>query len=343
MKKFYCFLWMLLGTALALQGSPYSPGGVAVDWAKYDPKTKQYQNTVNLLKNGSFEMEGTDLSGWRGKGSWIGWGHIHSAKKTEAIKKMREVMAKTAYRRVSTQMAYAGKCSAWIKTPDVLRDMMKPLPMISNKIRQVVPLTPEKNEKLYRLTFMAKGFHTPTVPHSGMMVVQMRGQKLDAKKRFQGVGAGVQNTFKLRSEWTQHKVDLMLPANCDGLSVTLILYGVGEVYFDDVQLFPAGATKTKADPVQVRLSPYALLDNTYCVGEKLPGVMNFPFHADDKRFHRKNLQLELTLPKGFRVVDVRDICKVSGGENNVWHIDLMRMGRGAFKACYMLQACSVMI
>ena len=343
MKKFYFCLCALLGSILALQGTPYSPGGVAVDWSKYDPQTKKYQNTVNLLKNGSFEMEGTDLSGWRGKGHWIGWGHIHSSKKNAAIQKMRTVMAKTAYRRVSNQMAYAGKCSAWIKTPDTLRDMIKPLPMISNKIRQDVFLKPEKKEKLYRLVFMAKGFHTPTVPHNGAMVIQMRGQKLNAKKRLQGVGSGVQNSFKLRSEWTQYKVDLMLPANCDGVSVTLILYGVGEAYFDDVQLFPAEATEKKADPVQVRLSPYALLDNTYCVGEKLPGVMNFTFHADDKNFRRKKQQLELTLPPGFRVVDARDICKVSGGENNVWKIDLMRMGRGAFRAWYMLQACSVMI
>ena len=224
MKKFYCCLCALLGSILALQGTPYSPGGVAVDWSKYDPQTQKYQNTVNLLKNGSFEMEGTDLSGWRGKGHWIGWGHVHSAEKSAAIQKMRTVMAKTAYRRVSTQMAYAGKCSAWIKTPDTLRDMIKPLPMISNKIRQDVFLKPEKKEKLYRLVFMAKGFHIPTVPHNGAMVVQMRGQKLNAKKRLQGVGSGVQNSFKLRSEWTQDKVDLMLPANCDGVSVTLILW-----------------------------------------------------------------------------------------------------------------------
>ena len=56
MKTFYCVLCALLGSIIALQGTPYSPGGVAVDWSKYDPQTKKYQNTVNLLKNGSFEM-----------------------------------------------------------------------------------------------------------------------------------------------------------------------------------------------------------------------------------------------------------------------------------------------
>ena len=341
MKKFYVLLAAL--TSGVLWGDPCSPGGVAVDWAQFDPKPKVLTNTVNLLKNGSFEMPGTDMTGWRGKGHWIGWANVHSAAKTPAIKNLQKTFSKCAIRKVTDSTAVKGKFSALIKTPDSLREAMKPLPMISNKIRQVVPVKPEKKERLYRLSFMAKGLHTPTFPHGGALVIQMRGQKLDAKKRFQGFGKGVQNNFKLRSEWTQHTVDLRLPPESDGVSVTLILYGVGEAYFDDVQLFPADAVAGKPDRAQVRLSPYAQLDNTYCLGEKLPGVMNFTFHADDRNFYRKAQKLELILPPGFRVVDARDICKVSGGKNNVWYIDLMRMGRGAFRAWYMLQACSVMV
>ena len=315
MKKL-CLAAAFIGTLFAFAADPFSPGGVAVDWSQYDPKPKVLANTVNLLKNGSFEMPGTDMSGWRGKGHWVGWAHVHSSEKTPQIKALQALLGKSAIRKASDAFAAEGKFSAFIKTPDAIRDAMKPLPMISNKIRQEVPLKPEKKERLYRLVFMAKGLHTATYPHAGALVVQMRGQKLNARKRFQGVGSGVQGSFKLRSDWTQHTVDLQLPANCDGVSVTLILYGVGEAYLDNVQLFPADALAAKPDRVQVRISPYALLDNTYCIGEKLPGVMNFAFHADEsKTFPKKNLKLELALPEGFRVADVRDICKLSGGRN----------------------------
>ena len=74
MKKFYVLLAAL--TSGVLWGDPCSPGGVAVDWAQFDPKPKVLTNTVNLLKNGSFEMPGTDMTGWRGKGHWIGWANV---------------------------------------------------------------------------------------------------------------------------------------------------------------------------------------------------------------------------------------------------------------------------
>ena len=344
MKKISSVLGILLGGIAAFAANPFTPGGVAVDWSQYDPKPQGVQSSVNLLKNGSFEMPGTDISGWRGKGHWVGWTHVHSAEKTPAMKDFQKTFSKSALRKISNAGAASGKVSAWIKTPDALKEAFKPLPMISNKISQSVRIAPETQEQLYRLVFMAKGFHTPTVPHTGSLVVMLQGLKYNEKKRFQNFGKGVQSTFTLRSQWTQHTVDLRLPAGSEGISVTLCLYGVGELFVDDVQLFPADTAKKKKERVQVRVSPYSQLDNTYCLGENLPGVINFTFNANNPKFPRKQQKLELILPSGFRVADVRDICKVSGGKDNVWYIDLMRMPRVAFtRSWYMLQACSVMI
>ena len=198
MKKLHLLLGALLLGTLGLHADPFTPGGVAVDWSKYDPKPEKAASTVNLLKNGSFEMPGTDLSGWRGKGHWVGWAHVHTAQKTPELQNFRTRFSRTAFRKV-VQGGSDGKFSACIKTPDPVKDMIKPLPMLSNKISQTIPLKPEKSERVYTLTFMAKGMITATRPHSGSLVVQMRGQKLNAKKRFQGVGKGVQNSFTLRS------------------------------------------------------------------------------------------------------------------------------------------------
>ena len=344
MKKLSSVLGILLGGMAVFAANPFTPGGVAVDWSQYDPKPQGVQSSVNLLKNGSFEMPGTDISNWRGKGHWVGWSHVHSSAKTPEITAFRQTFTKNAIRKVSTSAASDGKCAAWIKTPDTVKNAVKPLPMISNKISQSVQVAPETQEQLYRLTFMAKGFHTPTVPHSGSLVVMLQGLKFNEKKKFQNFGKGVQGTFTLRSEWTQHTVDLRLPAGCEGINVTVCLYGVGELFLDDVRLFPGASAKKNTERVQVRVSPYSQLDNTYCLGEKLPGVINFTFNANNPKFTRKQQKLELTLPPGFRVADVRDVCKVSGGKDNIWYIDLMRMTRAAFtRSWYMLQACSVMI
>ncbi len=340
MKKFF-FGFLLPALLCSAADHPFTPGGVAVDWAQFDPKVQIETPAVNLVKNGSFEMPGTVLSGWRNKGHWAGWAHLHG-KNTPLLKEFNAKLLKAATRQVSTQQSFKGKYAAYIKTPDHLRELIKPFPMVSNKISQTVAVTPENQPVLYTLVFMAKGFHTPTVTHNGQLVVQMQGKVSDAQKAGKKGSKGVQANFKLRSEWTRYNVNILLPANCDKVSITLNLYGVGEAYFDDVQLFPASAVKK--DHIQVRISPYSQLDNTYCLGEKLPGVINFTFNSEAKKFKRKKLKLELTLPENFKVVDTRDNCTFTKGPGNTWQIDLMGMTKVAFtRAWYMLQACSVMV
>ena len=98
MKKFYFLTGVLLSGAFMLGANPFLPGGIETDWMKYDPKPAEQVSAVNILKNGSFEMEGTELSGWRGKGHWSGWGHVHSGKKTPEMKALKAKFSKTAFR-----------------------------------------------------------------------------------------------------------------------------------------------------------------------------------------------------------------------------------------------------
>ena len=108
MKKFF-FLFLSLTAALILDAHPFTPGGVAVDWSQFNPKPQAVAPAVNLLKNGSFEMPGTDMTGWRGKGHWVGWAHVHAGKNKPQMKEFHAKFAKAATRQVSTAQTYEGK------------------------------------------------------------------------------------------------------------------------------------------------------------------------------------------------------------------------------------------
>ena len=341
MKHWICAL--LLCCAFVSKAHPFGPGGIAVDWTQYDPKEKALPTQVNLMKNGSFEMPGTVLNGWAGKQHWVGWAHVHAGTTDPKIKALREKFSKAVSRSVSDKYASDGKYSAFLCSPESFKNAANPLPMLSNKIKQTVPVEQGKGSGRYRFVFSLRGRHAVTMPHAGALVVQLQGEKRGPKGKFVAAGKVAQSNFLLRPEWVRKQCDIILPPDATAVSVTISLYGLGEAWIDDCRLFPAEAGQSAADRVQVRLSPYELLDNTWCIGEGLPGVMNFAFHAENKKFPRKAQKLELTLPPGFTAVDCRDVCTLSGGQNNVWHLDLMRLGRGAFQDWYMLQSASVMV
>ncbi|MBO5791532.1 MAG: hypothetical protein J6S54_03575 [Lentisphaeria bacterium] len=324
-----------------LAAAPFTPGGVAVDWAKYDPKPqKEIKSSVNFIKNGSFE-EKTDFKGSRGKGFWNAGQRAHGLKKTPETQKFRERFAASAIRKIRHGGADDGKAFLFIKTPDEVKEWYKPFPQISNRLAQAIPFEAEK-EGYYRISFKAKGMHTPTAPNRGLFLVQVSPRGVKRKSRTDKT-YGIQTFFTLRPQWTRHFFDLKLPAGKRVVDVTLSLYGAGEVCLDDVRLFPVKAA-VNTDAVRVRVQPYAFLDNTFCLGEKLPGVINFTFNAPDKKFKRKNMLLELRLPEGFRVVDVRNNCTLNARGNGLWEVGVMQLLPNAVsRPWYAQHGCAVMV
>ena len=154
---------------------------------------------------------------------------------------------------------------------------------------------------------------------------------------------GVQKFFSLRPEWNIHNFDFKLPAGEKEVLLTLSLYGAGEACLDDVRIYPVAPPPASA-PVRVKVMPYSFLDNTFCLGEKLPGVINFTFNAPDKKFKRKNMLLEVRMPAGFRVVDVRNNCPLTQKENGLWEIGLMQLLPNAIsRPWYAQHGCAVMV
>ena len=340
MKKL--FLSVIFLFCALCSGEIFSSGGVAVDWANYAPKAKvEKKSSINYVRNGSFE-EPADFKGPRGKGYWHGGSRTHGLKRTPEVQAFQKRFAESIVRRIRNKGAVDGKNFLLLQTPDEVSKWYKPFPQISNRLSQTVKI-PVKADGNYRLSFKAKGYHLPTAPNRGLFLVQVfpRGIKKSSRTR-KNMAYGTQQYFSLRPQWSSHNFDFKLPANCKEISLTLSLYGVGEVCLDDVRIFPAKPESTA--PIRVKVMPYSFLDNLFCLGEKLPGVVNFTFNAPDKKFKRKNMLLELRLPDGFKVVDVRHNCTLTPRGKGVWEIGLMQLLPNAIsRPWYAQHGCAVMI
>ncbi|MBE6384609.1 MAG: hypothetical protein E7048_02970 [Lentisphaerae bacterium] len=339
MKTFFFFLTAVF-CLVQLQGADvFTSGGIETDWSKYQTRDEaEVKSTINFVRNGSFEKP---VNFGERKSIWRAQTRTHGMKKTPEALAFQARFAKAGTRKITQISAADGKSCILIKTPDEVKEWFKPFPQISNRLIQKVPVQVNE-EGTFRLSFKAKGYHTPTAPNRGLFLVQVTPVGFVQKSRSRkNMRYGIQRFFSLRSEWSTHNFDFSLPAGCKAANVTLSLYGAGEACLDDVRLFPV---KFTGDPLQVRLMPYALLDNTFCLGEKLPGVMNFAFNSPDKKFKAKKMTLELRLPEGFKITDVRQNCTLVSKGKGVWEIGLTRLLPAALKRPWYVQhGCSVMV
>ena len=340
MKLFYFFILFVLSHALC-NASPFAPGGVAVDWAEYDPKPKaEVKSSINYVRDGSFEKSSFKVP--KNKQIWKSSARVHGLKKTPENQKFRERFSAAVIREIRKNGAADGKAFLFLKTPDEVREWLKPFPQISNRVFQTVPISVAQ-DGTYRLSFKAKGSHTPSAPNRGLFLIQVYPRDIKNKSRARkNMPYGIQTFFSLRPQWSTYNFDFKLPAGEKAADLTFALYGAGEACVDDVRIFPY--IPESSAPIRVRVMPYTLLDNTFCLGEKLPGVINFTFNAPDKNFKRRNMCLEVRLPEGFRIVDVRNNCSLASKGKGLWEINLMQLLPGAIsRPWYAQHGCAVMI
>jgi len=108
------------------------------------------------------------------------------------------------------------------------------------------------------------------------------------------------------SRWQKRWLEFEAPSSTRRLDVRLALTGCGEVWFDDVTLYPA--VKKNKGP-EVRLMPWYFLDNLYCLSSADAGVMLFGFRNDGgSKIDRP--QLLVQLPEGVTILDMASAAKI---------------------------------
>ena len=63
-----------------------------------------------------------------------------------------------------------------------------------------------------------------------------------------------------------------------------------------------------SEKLNVFVTPWSFLDNTYCIGEKQPGVIVFEMQ-NEQRSQFKDLTLNLTIPAGFKFHSAHRFCE----------------------------------
>ena len=301
-----CFL--LIGVSLCaiaaagVETDKFDAGGVSVDLAKCQVEQVAPQGE-NMLKFSDFEDAGTDLQ----KKPFANWGssfYVHQ-KDSEEIKS--KIMPLTA-RKISTDNPASGaRCAALITPLSVnqYRDA-KGTTMISNRITQNIVLPETAGQTKYLLTFKLRGRleNTPGLnSFRGFVSFFDNPEQWKAKQLKEMLNVG----FTVKSDWQDNSLSFIAPAGTRSLNISLALYGCGEVYLDDVKLQPVQMEKG----MTVKLMPFAFLDNIFCLGTGQPGTLVFAF-GNENATKVEHPVLYLKIPEAFKLVDVRNILKITG-------------------------------
>jgi hypothetical protein len=329
----YCAGWLQ---------AAFESGGVSIDFSLYGPKKVQPAGE-NLLAHGSFEGAEVTLSGGSGPGQWRGHAHVHGATNVPELASFRQEVLTKSQRRIVSENPAAGQNCAAILTPETLRELFKPLPMISNKISQFVAITPSEQASKYRLSFQTRGRHYQAPILSTLSVFVAMDKKSPETGRYAQTKKTAQHRFTLDNEWQTHSIELLVPPGSERLDFTFALYGLGECYLDEIAL----VAQELSSGIEVRLHPAQELDQLYALGEGLPGSLNFTFQCEGE-LQRKALQLLVALPPGFTLVDQRDLNPLldsttlpDGG--TLCRFNLQRFPKVAFKDYYLHHAAAILV
>ena len=178
----------------------------------------------NLLKGGALETP-ADLKSWE-LGHWV---HI------PADKGDYRILIKEVAPFVSRDLADGGKIgkNALKLTSKAeflqIKDNDGGDLVVSNYLYQTAPAKPGK----YLLTVWMKGKNGPA---KGYNAVRCFINLQDVGKK--AVNPGVDRQFALTPDWVQQKIDFTVPEKGASLTLRFSLYGVGELFLDDVVVKP---------------------------------------------------------------------------------------------------------
>lgn len=291
---------VLLETGLLL--SALDPGGTTVDFNLLKGPAETENNEANLLKDGDFENEQVDFdkhgSSWRG-GCWV-WNR--SLKDKDHRKRITDGMVRV----LENGSGVGGSRCALIHTPDELQKEQNKdgNPWMTSSIVQTVALPDSEQPVKYTLNFKVKGKTGKSPGLNSFRVFVNFYDGLPGDRKAKKVRKEINQAISLTADYELRSVSFVAPPHTRRLGIRFTLYGQGKIYLDDARL-----TKTPvSEKVNVFVSPWSFLDNTYCIGEKQPGVIVFEMQ-NEQRNQFKDLTLTLTIPAGFRFHSAHRLCR----------------------------------
>ncbi len=304
-KRSFLLIGALLCAIAADGADGFDAGGVSVDLSKCRTKQATSQGG-NLLKFSDFEEGKTDLQqNPYPFNNWGGCFYVHQKDGEALVSKMEPLTVI----KISTENPASGaRCAALITPLNVnqYRDA-KGNPMISNRINQSVALPESSAPTKYQLTFKLRGKLESTPGLNGFRAFVSFFDSVSEQWKAKQLKEMLNVEFPVKPDWQDNSLNFVAPAGTRSLNISLALYGCGEAYLDDVKLQPVQMEKG----MTVKLMPLAFLDNIFCLGAGQPGTLVFAF-GNENAMKLEHPALYLKIPEAFKLVDVRDILKISG-------------------------------
>ena len=297
------------------------PGGFSVDLGTARAETPV--TGQNLLRNGG--MEDTDdtgaLSGWR-PASYV-WLPTADA---QCEARMRTRLRPYMKWQCSEDKPHNGKLSAALATPrEAFREPEPAGHEFCAYYHQSVTLPALEDDRKFVLSYHCRGRCEADVPNSRPYVRVTFYDSPDLDKASQ-TRTYAQTIIAPSQRWRRRELPFVAPRNTRRLDVRIAFAGCGEAWFDDVAL-QRTAEQTRGPTV--RLMPWALLDNLYCLSSGDADVMVFGFRNESST-PVEHPHLLLQLPPGIDVIDLdqaativsRTLVQAQGRQVQQYRVDI---------------------
>ncbi len=284
-------------------------GGVSIDFSKVKPLAAQTTGN-NLLKNGSFEdvnPNGMPTGGWRAENwVWLVKGRQANAQRMAVKKKFSKLITCST----TTGNPAQGRRCVMISTPAVAHDLRvdkaNGLPMFVNKLNYDVKIPENITPGTLNLSFMIRGRLDTVIPGTNnfTVIISPKGGD-DEIRKCKTLGKGSLKRFPVTAGWSKMNMQFAIPADTRFISVSLCLYGCGEVFIDEIQLCKTIVPKG----VTVHMMPLSFLDNTFCLTSGRSASICFMCRNEALAKIQKPF-LKLKLPNEIKVYAVGDPLEI---------------------------------
>lgn len=279
-------LLLLAGGTLFAGDTRFHRGGVTFPMEKISAErfaVKSVPAGKNLIKNSDFTRDfvpsKNKLNGWC-KGRWM-FGEENRKKFFAKAVKLTETKISTV----------DGKKVLDLNRPAELEKLMgAQTPNIYISAEQRIPL-PDAQGGIYKFTFQYKTQKIGSTNSNRCVLIYYYSEIEKGKntRSYQAV------YFPVSPVWTNHSVELTVPAGTKALNIGFRGTGCGRALITNAVLVKADKGKF---PVEIEVTPMKMLDNVYVLASGDPGILAMRLRNTLPKgaFKERSVSLEMTLP-----------------------------------------------
>jgi hypothetical protein len=253
---------------------------------------------VDLLPDGGFE--GVTLLDAKAP-AWQVATHVFSYDQ-EGVKAIARRLTEARVAEIRDTGSLEGKCHLFLKNPEDADQWRGGIrgPAFTTYVARYAAIPPLTAPGRLTLTLAYKAKLSRTAANSQVRATVSFFPEAREPWRHATIGPFLQFPFDESPAWRREQVAMLVPPEARGLRLLLYLDGCGEVGFDDVHLY----LDQWPPELEIKLYPFAWLDNTFCVSRNGPGMLCLALR-NPRGIALKSPMAVIELPREFPMLDAR--------------------------------------